>query len=181
MRLLNSQQASFEQELTELLAFETVNDPALLATVDDIIAQVRQGGDEVVLKLTQQFDNHPAKTFAELEISQEKLKQAFDGLNPTIKQALELAAQQMRGFGGMMSVRFHSAEHAKQICLNTRLICLAESLGGVESLIEHPKNMTHVSAEGSELVPPDDMVRISIGIEDIDDPLADLKQALDAL
>ena len=98
MRLLNSQQASFEQELTELLAFETVNDPALLATVDDIIAQVRQGGDEVVLKLTQQFDNHPAKTFAELEIPQEKLKQAFDGLNPTIKQALELAAQRVTSF-----------------------------------------------------------------------------------
>ena len=98
MRLLNSQQASFQQELTELLAFETVNDPALLATVDDIIAQVRHGGDEVVLKLTQQFDNHPAKTFAELEISQEKLKQAFDGLNPTIKQALELAAQRVTSF-----------------------------------------------------------------------------------
>ena len=98
MRLLNSQQASFEQELTELLAFETVNDPALLATVDDIIAQVRQGGDEVVLKLTQQFDNHPAKTFAELEIPQEKLKQAFDGLNSTIKQALELAAQRVTSF-----------------------------------------------------------------------------------
>ena len=98
MRLLNSQQASFEQELTELLAFETVNDPALLATVDDIIAQVRQGGDEVVLKLTQQFDNHPAKTFAQLEISQEKLKRAFDGLNPTIKQALELAAQRVTSF-----------------------------------------------------------------------------------
>nr|WP_313013636.1 histidinol dehydrogenase [Moraxella sp. CTOTU48841] len=98
MRLLNSQQASFAQELTELLAFETVNDPALLATVDDIIAQVRQGGDEVVLKLTQQFDNHPAKTFAELEISQEKLKQAFDGLNPAIKQALELAAQRVTSF-----------------------------------------------------------------------------------
>lgn len=98
MRLLNSQQASFEQELTELLAFETVNDSALLATVDDIIAQVRQGGDEVVLKLTQQFDNHPAKTFAELEVSQEKLKQAFDGLNPTIKQALELAAQRVTSF-----------------------------------------------------------------------------------
>ena len=98
MRLLNSQQASFEQELTELLAFETVNDSALLATVDDIIAQVRQGGDEVVLKLTQQFDNHPAKTFAELEIPQEKLKQAFDGLSPTIKQALELAAQRVTSF-----------------------------------------------------------------------------------
>ena len=98
MQLLNSQQASFEQELTELLAFETVNDSALLATVDDIIAQVRQGGDEVVLKLTQQFDNHPAKTFSELEIPQEKLKQAFDGLSPTIKQALELAAQRVTSF-----------------------------------------------------------------------------------
>lgn len=98
MRLLNSQQASFEQELTELLAFETVNDSALLATVDDIIAQVRQGGDEVVLRLTQQFDNHPAKTFAQLEIPQEKLKQAFDGLSPTIKQALELAAQRVTSF-----------------------------------------------------------------------------------
>ena len=98
MRLLDSEQASFEQELTELLAFETVNDPALLATVDDIIAQVRQGGDEVVVKLAQQVDNHPAKTFAELEISQEKLKQAFDGLNPTIKQALELAAQRVTSF-----------------------------------------------------------------------------------
>ncbi|MBK4174297.1 cystathionine gamma-synthase [Corynebacterium macginleyi] len=93
----------------------------------------------------------------------------------------ELAAQQMRGFGGMVSVRFHNPEHAKQICLKTRLICLAESLGGVESLIEHPQSMTHVSAEGSELAPPEDMVRISIGIEDIDDLLADLQQALDAL
>lgn len=92
-----------------------------------------------------------------------------------------VADKQMRGFGGMMSVRFHSEEHARQICLNTRLICLAESLGGVESLIEHPQNMTHISAEGSELVPPADLVRISIGIEDIEDLLADLAQALDAL
>lgn len=91
------------------------------------------------------------------------------------------ARAQMRGFGGMVSVRFHSAEHAKQFCLNTRLICLAESLGGVESLVEHPKNMTHASAAGSDLVPPEDLVRISIGIEDRDDLLADVVQALDAL
>ncbi|MEX3515145.1 MULTISPECIES: cystathionine gamma-synthase [unclassified Corynebacterium] len=91
------------------------------------------------------------------------------------------AAGQMRGFGGMLSVRFHSPEHAEQFCLNTRLICLAESLGGVESLVEHPQKMTHASAEGSELVPPADMVRLSIGIEDEADLLADLAQALDAL
>ena len=110
---------------------------------------------------------------------------------PEVKQVLypglpshpghELAAQQMRGFGGMMSVRFHSEEHARQVCLNTRLVCLAESLGGVESLIEHPQNMTHISAEGSELVPPADLIRISIGIEDIEDLIADFAQALDAL
>ena len=110
---------------------------------------------------------------------------------PEVKQVLypglpshpghELAKKQMRGFGGMMSVRFHSEEHARQICLNTKLISLAESLGGVESLIEHPQNMTHISAEGSELVPPADLVRISVGIESIDDLLADLEQALDAL
>ena len=110
---------------------------------------------------------------------------------PEVKQVLypglpshpghELAQKQMRGFGGMMSVRFHNEDHARQICLNTRLVCLAESLGGVESLIEHPEKMTHVSAEGSELVPPSDLVRISIGIEDIEDLLADFEQALDAL
>ena len=100
---------------------------------------------------------------------------------PEVKQVLypglpshpghELAKKQMRGFGGMMSVRFHSEEHARQICLNTKLISLAESLGGVESLIEHPQNMTHISAEGSELVPPADLVRISVGIESIDDQI----------
>ncbi|QPK78794.1 cystathionine gamma-synthase [Corynebacterium lizhenjunii] len=110
---------------------------------------------------------------------------------PEVKQVLypglpshpghEQAAAQMRGFGGMMSVRFHNPEHARQVCLNTRLVALAESLGGVESLIEHPQNMTHISAEGSELVPPADLVRISIGIEDIEDLIADFTQALDAL
>ena len=89
----------------------------------------------------------------------------------------ELAARQMRGFGGMMSVRFHNEEHARQLCYNTRLMCLAESLGGVESLIEHPRNMTHISAEGSDLLPPADLVRISVGIEDIADLIADLEQA----
>lgn len=91
------------------------------------------------------------------------------------------AAGQMRGFGGMLSVRFHNPEHAEQFCLNTRLICLAESLGGVESLVEHPQKMTHASAEGSELVPPADMVRLSVGIEDEADLMADLAQALGAL
>lgn len=98
MRILNSQNPTFDQELTDLLAFETVNDPQLLATVDKIIADVRQGGDEVILQLTQKFDNHPAETFAELQISQVELKQAFDNLDNTVKSALELSAKRIQNF-----------------------------------------------------------------------------------
>lgn len=98
MRILNSQNPRFNKDLSDLLAFETVNDPALLATVDDIIAKVRQGGDDVILALTQKFDNHPAKTFDELIISQDKLKTAFDNLNDDVKTALQLSANRIKSF-----------------------------------------------------------------------------------
>ena len=81
-----------------MLAFETVNDPELLKTVDQIIADVRQYGDDHVLKLTQQFDRHPAHQFSDLELSQEQLKAAFDALQPEIREALELAAERIRSF-----------------------------------------------------------------------------------
>ena len=90
----------------------------------------------------------------------------------------EVAARQMRGFGGMISVRFHNEDDARAFCLNTKLICLAESLGGVESLVEHPASMTHQSVEGSQLAVPRDLVRLSIGIEDIEDLIADIDAAL---
>ena len=93
----------------------------------------------------------------------------------------EVATKQMRRYGAMISVRFHSEAAARAFCLNTRLICLAESLGGVESLVEHPATMTHVSVEGSTLEVPRELVRISIGIEDLDDLLADVNTALDAI
>lgn len=98
MRILNSQNPRFNKDLSDLLAFETVNDPALLATVDDIIAKVRQGGDDVILALTQKFDNHPAKTFDALIISQDKLKKAFDNLNDDVKTALQLSAKRIQNF-----------------------------------------------------------------------------------
>jgi cystathionine gamma-synthase len=91
----------------------------------------------------------------------------------------EVAAKQMSRFGGMVS--FHAAggeEHALEICRRTRLFTLAESLGGVESLIEHPARMTHASVAGSPLEVPADLVRISVGIESAEDLLADLGQAL---
>jgi cystathionine gamma-synthase len=91
----------------------------------------------------------------------------------------ETAAKQMRRFGGMVSFRAAGGEaHAFEICNRTRLFVLAESLGGVESLIEHPGQMTHASAAGSQLEVPGDLVRLSVGIETVDDLLADLDRAL---
>jgi cystathionine gamma-synthase len=91
----------------------------------------------------------------------------------------QIAARQMRGFGGMVSVRMRGGRGAAQsLCANTRVFILAESLGGVESLIEHPGAMTHASTAGSQLEVPDDLVRLSVGIEDIADLIADLDQAL---
>ena len=91
----------------------------------------------------------------------------------------EIAARQMRDFGGMVSVRMRAGRRAAQdLCAGTRVFILAESLGGVESLIEHPSAMTHASTAGSQLEVPDDLVRLSVGIEDIADLLADLEQAL---
>jgi len=91
----------------------------------------------------------------------------------------EVAARQMRGFGGMVSVRMRGGRAAaEKLCAQTRVFILAESLGGVESLIEHPSAMTHASTAGSQLEVPDDLVRLSVGIEDVADLLADLEQAL---
>ncbi|OBB84731.1 cystathionine gamma-synthase [Mycobacterium sp. 852002-30065_SCH5024008] len=91
----------------------------------------------------------------------------------------DIAARQMRGFGGMVSVRMRGGRQAaRDLCARTEVFILAESLGGVESLIEYPSAMTHASTAGSQLEVPDDLVRLSVGIEDIADLLADLDQAL---
>jgi cystathionine gamma-synthase len=91
----------------------------------------------------------------------------------------EVAAKQMRRFGGMISFTVAGGEQAAlDVCSRTKLFTLAESLGGVESLIEHPGKMTHASTAGSMLEVPADLVRISVGIESGDDLVADLLQAL---
>jgi cystathionine gamma-synthase len=91
----------------------------------------------------------------------------------------EVAAKQMRRFGGMVSFTVEGGEEAAvEVCNGARLFILGESLGGVESLIEHPGRMTHASAAGSPLEVPDDLVRLSVGIETVEDLLADLGQAL---
>jgi cystathionine gamma-synthase len=94
----------------------------------------------------------------------------------------EVAAKQMRDFGGMVSFRVRGGgEAAVAACGRTRLFTLGESLGGVESLVEHPARMTHASAAGSPLEVPDDLIRLSVGIETADDLLEDLRQALAGL
>ncbi|MFP8961930.1 cystathionine gamma-synthase [Streptomyces nanhaiensis] len=91
----------------------------------------------------------------------------------------EVAAKQMRDFGGMVSFRVAGGEEAAvEVCNRAELFTLGESLGGVESLIEHPGRMTHASAAGSALEVPSDLVRLSVGIEAADDLVADLAQAL---
>ncbi len=91
----------------------------------------------------------------------------------------EVAAKQMRRAGGMVSFRLAGGRDAAlRVCAATELFTLAESLGGVESLIEHPGAMTHASVAGSMLEVPDDLVRLSVGIEDADDLVEDLRAAL---
>src|SRR5438045_6457406 len=95
----------------------------------------------------------------------------------------ELAGRQLKGFAGMIPVELGALERAKRFAERTRIFALAESLGGVESLIGHPASMTHASVPADmrrALGLTDSLVRLSVGIEDVDDLIADLEQALDA-
>ncbi len=93
-----------------------------------------------------------------------------------------VARSQMRAFGGMVSFTVHGGERAAvELCSRTRIFTLAESLGAVESLIEHPARMTHASTSGTTNEVPRDLVRLSVGLETIDDLLQDLEDALMSL
>lgn len=94
----------------------------------------------------------------------------------------ELAKKQMRGFGGMVSVSFTGGEAAaRKVAENTTIFTLAESLGGIESLVNYPSEMTHASVKGTELEVPANLIRLSVGIEDTEDLIADLEQAFKQL
>lgn len=126
------------------------------------------------------MDRHSsnAEKVAELLVSHPKVSQV---LYPGLPEhpGHEIAAKQMKAFGGMVSFRVNGGEEAAvEVCNRAELFTLGESLGGVESLIEHPGRMTHASVAGSALEVPADLVRVSVGIESIDDLLADLQQAL---
>jgi cystathionine gamma-synthase len=90
----------------------------------------------------------------------------------------EIAARQMRDFGGMVSFLLDGEEAAVELVARTRVWTLAESLGGVESLIEHPHRMTHASTADAPFAAPRNLVRLSVGIESADDLVEDLALAL---
>jgi len=130
--------------------------------------------------LAVRMDRHSANAsrVADMLAAHPKVTQVYyPGL--TTHPGHEIAAKQMRAYGGMVSFRVSGGEEAAtRVCDRTQLFTLGESLGGVESLIEHPARMTHASAAGSRLEVPADLVRLSVGIESADDLLADLRQAL---
>jgi cystathionine beta-lyase/cystathionine gamma-synthase len=139
-----------------------------------------RGTKTLALRMRQHDAN--ARRIAEWLTKHPKVERVYYPGLPSHPQH-DLACRQMKGFGGMISVELGSLERAKRFAERTRIFALAESLGGVESLVGHPASMTHAS------VPPemrralgltDSLVRLSVGIEDVDDLIADLEQALDA-
>jgi cystathionine gamma-synthase len=135
-----------------------------------------RGARTLAVRMGRHCDN--AQRVADLLAAHPRVSQVFyPGL--AAHPGHEVAAKQMRGFGGIVSFRSAGGEaEAVAICGRTRLFTLGESLGGVESLIEHPGRMTHASAAGSALEVPADLVRLSVGIESCDDLLDDLRAAL---
>jgi cystathionine gamma-lyase/cystathionine beta-lyase/cystathionine gamma-lyase/homocysteine desulfhydrase len=132
------------------------------------------------LPVRMQAHNVNGLALAEFLSAHPKVKKVFYPGLPSHPQ-LELAQRQMRGFGGMLSFDLGSLEAARQLLNGVRLMSLAESLGGVETLISHPATMTHASVPADRraaLGITDGLVRISAGVEDIDDLREDLTQAL---
>ncbi|MEU4015215.1 MULTISPECIES: cystathionine gamma-synthase [unclassified Microbacterium] len=138
-----------------------------------------RGIKTLALRMRQHSEN--AQAIAEWAAARPEFAQVFfPGL--ASHPGHEIAAKQMSGFGGMLSLGLAAgADAARAFAESTTLFQLAESLGGVESLIGYPPDMTHASVRGTELAVPENVVRLSVGIEDIGDLIADLEQGLDRI
>lgn len=126
----------------------------------------------------QRHSENAASIAAFLERDERVARVYYPGL--ASHEGHDIAARQMSGFGGIVSVALESGAAARLFAESTRLFQLAESLGGVESLVNYPDAMTHASVRGTEAAVPVEVVRLSVGIEDVDDLLADVEQALRA-
>ncbi|HEY5454021.1 MAG TPA: cystathionine gamma-synthase [Acidothermaceae bacterium] len=163
-----------DHELGEQLAFHQNAIGSIAGPFDSWL--VMRGVKTLAVRMDRHCDN-AARIAAFLQHHEAVSQVLYPGLETHAGH--EIAAEQMRNFGGMVSFRMDGGEAAAvEVCNRARLFTLAESLGGVESLIEHPGRMTHVSVVGSPLEVPNDLVRLSVGIENVDDLLADLEQAL---
>jgi cystathionine gamma-synthase len=137
---------------------------------------VLRGAKTLAVRMDRHCEN--ARAVVDFLVAHERVSEVrYPGL--TTHPGHEIAKRQMRDFGGMVSFRVRGGiEAALQVCKRVELFTLAESLGGVESLIEHPGKMTHASVAGSPLEVPDDLIRLSVGLEHKDDLIADLARAL---
>jgi len=136
---------------------------------------VLRGVKTLALRMRQHSDN--ARRIAAFLDGHEAVERVFYPGLPD-HPGHEIAARQMDDFGGMVSFLATSEEEAIALVARTKLFLLAESLGGVESLIEHPARMTHASTADAPFASPANLVRLSVGIESGDDLLADIEQAL---
>jgi cystathionine beta-lyase/cystathionine gamma-synthase len=136
---------------------------------------VLRGLKTLAVRMRKHSEN--ARAVAEFLHGHPKVEQVlFPGLES--HPGHEIARRQMADFGGMVSFLAESEEEAVALCARTRIWRLAESLGGVESLIEHPARMTHASTADAPIAAPRNLIRLSVGIESADDLLADLEAAL---
>jgi cystathionine beta-lyase/cystathionine gamma-synthase len=136
---------------------------------------VLRGIKTLAVRMRQHCDN--ARRIAEFLDAHPAVERVFyPGLQG--HQGHNVARTQMRDFGGMVSILLESEEEAVAFCGRTKLFLLAESLGGVESLVEHPARMTHASTADAPFASPRNLVRLSVGIEAVDDLVADLEAAL---
>jgi cystathionine beta-lyase/cystathionine gamma-synthase len=163
-------------EDVEWLKFIQNAEGAILSPFDSFL--VLRGTKTLALRMAQHNTN--GQILAEFLAAHPKVTKVFyPGLSSHPQH--ELAKRQMRGFGGMVSFEVETMEAAYRVCKRVRLMALAESLGGVETLISHPATMTHASVppeRRAEIGLSDSLVRISAGIEDPADLIEDLEQAL---
>ncbi len=163
-----------DPELAEQLAYHQNAMGAVAAPLDSWL--VLRGAKTLAVRMDRHCAN--AKVIVDMLSSHSAVSEVlYPGLEG--HDGHHVAVKQMRDFGGMISFRVNGSEQkALDVCAATQLFTLGESLGGVESLIEHPARMTHASVAGSALEVPSDLIRLSVGIEHVDDLVADLQQAL---
>ncbi len=164
-----------DAKLAEDIAYHSKSMGVSAAPFDSWLAL--RGLKTLEVRMERHCDN--AEKIVEMLVEHPKVSHVYyPGL--TTHGNYDVAAKQMRRFGGMVSFRMAGGkDEALKVCQRTQVFLLAESLGGVESLSENPALMTHMSVAGSALEVPDDLIRLSVGIEDADDLVNDLRDALD--